>query len=130
MFGEYRKDGNLIKIQILQDFATVSLVLILFSIQIGVCIFVKYGIFSTTRLGWNVLLWVYGSEWLLFNANLAIFQLYHGENKLSKRWWWGPLMLSWIFIVLAHWNNSPRIAMSLHSDTLFWFRANQSLLFL
>ena len=21
-------------------------------------------------------------EWLLFNANLAIFQLYHGENKL------------------------------------------------
>jgi short-subunit dehydrogenase len=22
------------------------------------------------------------SEWLLFNTNLAIFQLYHGENKL------------------------------------------------
>ena len=22
------------------------------------------------------------SEWLLFNANLVIFQLYHGENKL------------------------------------------------
>ena len=22
------------------------------------------------------------SEWLLFNANGAIFQLYHGENKL------------------------------------------------
>jgi hypothetical protein len=22
------------------------------------------------------------SEWLLFNANWAIFQLYHGENKL------------------------------------------------
>ena len=27
-----------------------------------------------------VLEWV--SEWLLFNANSAIFQLYHGENKL------------------------------------------------
>jgi hypothetical protein len=39
-------------------------------------------------------------------------------------------MLSWIFIKLAHWNNSPRVEMSLHSDTLFWFRANQSLLFL
>jgi hypothetical protein len=26
--------------------------------------------------------------------------------------------------------NSPRVDMSLHSDTLFWFRANQSLLFL
>ena len=38
--------------------------------------------------------------------------------------------LSWIFIVLAHWNNSPRVDMSLHSDTLFWFWANQSLLFL
>jgi hypothetical protein len=37
---------------------------------------------------------------------------------------------SWIFIVLAHWNNSPRIDMSPHLDTLFWFRANQSLLFL
>jgi len=44
------------------------------------------------------------------------------------RWrWWGPLCthdtntLSWIFIVLAHWNNSPRVDMSLHSDTLFWF---------
>jgi len=36
--------------------------------------------------------------------------------------------LSWIFIVLAHWNNSPWVDMSLHSDTLFWFRANQSLL--
>jgi len=23
------------------------------------------------------------SEWLLFNANSAIFQLYHGENKLN-----------------------------------------------
>jgi hypothetical protein len=38
--------------------------------------------------------------------------------------------MSWIYIVLSHWNNSPRVDMSLHSDTLFWFRANQSLLFL
>jgi hypothetical protein len=37
--------------------------------------------------------------------------------------------LSWIFIVLAHWNNSLRVDMSLHLDTLFWFRANQSALF-
>jgi hypothetical protein len=37
---------------------------------------------------------------------------------------------SWIVIVLAHWNNSPRVEISLHSDILFWFRANQSLLFL
>jgi hypothetical protein len=38
--------------------------------------------------------------------------------------------LSSIFIVLAHWNNSPRVDMSPHSDTLSRFRANQSLLFL
>ena len=32
--------------------------------------------------------------------------------------------------MLVHWNNSPRVDMLLHSDTLFWFRAIQSLLFL
>jgi hypothetical protein len=32
-----------------------------------------WGILSTV---WRV------SEWLLFNANSAIFQLYHGENRL------------------------------------------------
>jgi hypothetical protein len=32
--------------------------------------------------------------------------------------------------MLAHWNNSLWIDMSLHSDTLFWFLANQSLLLL
>jgi hypothetical protein len=47
-------------------------------------------------------------------------------SSFSMGRWWGPL--SWIFIVLAYWNNSPRIDTSLHSDTLFWFRANQSLL--
>jgi hypothetical protein len=32
--------------------------------------------------------------------------------------------------VLAHWNNSPQVNLSPHSDILSWFRANQSLLFL
>ena len=32
--------------------------------------------------------------------------------------------------VLAHWNNSPRVEMSLHPDMLFWFRVNHFLLFL
>jgi hypothetical protein len=26
------------------------------------------------------------SEWLLFNANSAIVQLYHGENKVNFQW--------------------------------------------
>ena len=38
-------------------------------------------------------------------------------------------MLNGIFIVQSHWNNSPRIDMSPHPDTLSWFRAIQSLLF-
>ena len=75
------------------------------------------------------------SEWLLFNANLAIFQLYYGDKLIFNRWWWDPLCtrptrLVGSFIELAHWNNSPQIDMLPHSDTLSWFRANQSLLFL
>jgi hypothetical protein len=40
------------------------------------------------------------------------------------------IFFSWIFIMLVHWNNNPWIDMSLHSDTLSWFRTNQSLFFL
>ena len=39
-------------------------------------------------------------------------------------------MLCWILIVLAHWNNSPWIYMLLHSNTLSWFWAKQTLLLL
>ena len=77
------------------------------------------------------------TEWLLLSANSAIVQLYYGENKLILN----EIMmvrsalflintLSLICIVLAHWNNSLRVDMSLHSDTLFWSRVNQSLLLL
>jgi hypothetical protein len=31
-------------------------------------------------------------------------------------------------IILAHWSNSSRVHLSLHSDTLSWFRTTQSLL--
>jgi len=74
------------------------------------------------------------SEWLLFSANSAIFQLYYGEKKLiynemmMRSAFFKTNELSWILIVLAPWNNSLRIDMSLHSDTWFWFRANRSLL--
>ena len=76
------------------------------------------------------------SEWLMFNANSAILQLYHGENKLifnemmTRSALYKTNMPSWIYIVLAHWNNSPQVDMSLHLGTLFWFRPNQSLFFL
>jgi hypothetical protein len=35
---------------------------------------------------------------------------------------------NWIFLMLAHWNNSPRVDMSHDSDTLLWFQANHSLI--
>ena len=65
------------------------------------------------------------SEWLLFNANSAIFQLYHDEKKfifiemMTMSDLYLTNTLSWIFIVLAHWNNSPGIDMSPHSSTLY-----------
>ena len=62
------------------------------------------------------------------------FQPYHGENKLifnekmMRSAFYYTNTLSWNFTVLVHWNNSPLIDMSLHSDTLSWFRPNQCLL--
>ena len=38
--------------------------------------------------------------------------------------------MSWIFIVIAHWNNGLQLVMSLHSNTIFRFWANQFLLLL
>ena len=98
------------------------------------CLSHGFAIFSVTHIQYKMSEWV--SEWLLFNVSSAIFQLYYGENKLifnemmMRSALFQTNTLSWIFIVLAHWNNSPWSDMSLLSDTLFWFRANQSLLFL
>jgi hypothetical protein len=72
--------------------------------------------------------WV--SEWLLFNANSAI----SWQEQVKFQWDDDDVRFvldkhSSIFIVLVHWNNSLRIYMSPHLDTLSWFRANKSLLF-
>jgi hypothetical protein len=58
------------------------------------------------------------SELLLFNANSSIFQLSYGEIKLifNEMMMRSALYtLNWIYIVLAHWNNSLRIDMLSHS---------------
>ena len=61
---------------------------------------------------------------------------YHGENMLivnemmTSSALYKTNTISWIYIVLAHWNSSRRVGMSPHSDTLSWFWAYQSLLFL
>ena len=60
--------------------------------------------------------------YVFFSAfGLNIFQLYHGENMLTfneKSALYYTNALSWILIVLAHRNNSPRINILSHSDTL------------
>ena len=92
------------------------------------------------------------SEWLLFNAKWAIFQL---DEMMMMSVFYKINTLSWIFIVLAHWNNYEKTCCStphiiliqtccstphiiliptakhvapLH--TLFWFRQQNMLLHL
>ena len=70
------------------------------------------------------------------NTKWAIFQLYLGQNMSYI--WWDEFDVRFVldqhtfhfYIVLAHWDNIPRLDMLLHWDTLFPFQANQSLLFL
>ena len=59
-------------------------------------------------------------------------------NYISMRWLWCPLSTTptclvgffKIMVHVAHWNDSLRVDMSPHSDTLSWYWANQSLLLL
>jgi hypothetical protein len=65
-------------------------------------------------------LWVneWVSEWSLVSANLAIFQLYHGKNKLifnemmTRSLSTRPTRLDGLPTVLAYWNNSSGIDMT------------------
>jgi hypothetical protein len=61
---------------------------------------------------------------------VGICQLYHAEKVYIIRWWYPPNTFSWMFLVLAHWSNSPQEGMAFHSDTLSRFLANQYVLFL
>jgi hypothetical protein len=61
---------------------------------------------------------------------MSKFQLYYGENKLhfdNDDIRFDLDTLSWSFIELAHRNNSTRVDMSVHSDTLIRFRSIQPL---
>ena len=80
--------------------------------------FHKCVLLSFTSLGWGVSketmkMWKV-SRWQTTDDGLQVMVKAH--NAFDKLSWWG--------------NNSQRVDVSSHSDTLFWFRANQSLLFL
>jgi hypothetical protein len=62
-------------------------------------------------------------KFLWLGQFLIIIQPRFSENKLifnemmTRSILYLTNTLSWIFIVLAHWNNSPWVDMSLHSQT-------------
>ena len=69
------------------------------------------------------------SEWLLFNAN---FSAVSWREQVNYQWNDDEVHLLDQHTELDFYsaNNSPCVDMLLHTDTLFWFQANQSLLFL
>ena len=71
------------------------------------------------------------SEWVFSNLSAISWrkQVYHQRDDDEVRCVLDQ-HAELDFIVLAHWNNSLWVDMTLHSDTLFRFRANQPLLFL
>ena len=86
---------------------------------------------SSSACCWHTLLAHFWVSECCLTPKWAICHLYHGENKLhSMRWWRIPLCTRPTRLVgpLAHWYSSPRVDMSLHSDTLTWFRVHQYLL--
>jgi hypothetical protein len=64
------------------------------------------------------------SEWLLLNVKWTFLSAISWREQITFRFFDEMMMMSalyytntlrWIFIVLAHWNNSLRVDMSLHS---------------
>jgi hypothetical protein len=82
------------------------------------------------------------SEWLLFNPNSAVFQLYHGKNKSRPFVQYSDFVSEWSDISthgqLFRWASTIKIQLSgpylikkiTCSCHVFWSRVNQSLLLL
>ena len=64
------------------------------------------------------------SEWLFLAPKWAFCQLYHGENKLQFD---VRLVLDQHTLFDLYSARSPEVDISPHSETLSWFRANQSM---
>jgi hypothetical protein len=74
--------------------------------------------------------WV--SEWLLLNVKWEMFDYIIARTSYI-RWDYNDVCfvldqhtLVVFFILLAHCKNTTHVEISLHSDTLSWFQANQS----
>jgi hypothetical protein len=95
--------------------------------------------FYTRQLTYSItfMLFLYKSEWLLFSANSTICQLYHGENKLifnemmmRSALQYRATHLVGFYSASSLKQQSARIDMSSHPDTLSWFQTKHSLPFL
>jgi hypothetical protein len=100
---------------------------------------------ENTYDGWQMIHWISWSntisfqtlQWMsdcCFTPTQEFFSYIMARtSQLSMRWRGGLIctrsncLVESIYTVLAHWNNSSRIDMSSDSDTLSWFRANQTL---
>lgn len=78
-------------------------------------------------------------SWYQFQRIFGRIRVICLQNKIYKyiciyemrwSWWWFPSFLDQQRRVLAHWNNNPRVYMSLLSNPLSLFRDNLSLLLL
>jgi hypothetical protein len=105
--------------------------------------YAKWALFCQPPLSWITqdILLEFAMDWLLFNLKWAFFfsAIYMTRTSLSyifiRWWWWNPLSsrptcLLDDFYGASSLKQKSIVDMSLHSDTFFWFRANQSLLFL
>ena len=82
--------------------------------------------------GWCQFLWTVSDycltpKWTICQLHCISWreQVTFGE-KMIRPTLYKKNMLSWIFIVLAHWNNGLWIDISPYSDSLSWFQATIS----
>jgi hypothetical protein len=86
-----------------------------------------YGLWPWHKCFYRLCYRIWVSEWVserYLTPNEQFFSC-----NMSRNFFYQTNTLSWIAIVHDIWNNMVWVNMSLHLDTLFWFRANQSLLF-
>jgi hypothetical protein len=91
------------------------------------------------KMGWNPYLCSWLQQICCAKLTYWLVVVVRQFRNFSTILWWVQVNFQWedgevgyteldFLIVLAHWNNSPRVDISLQSDTLFWFRTNAVML--
>ena len=68
-----------------------------------------------SKIGHEMIFYVFLEGWLICNSSaMAWYEQVKFDEMITMFALYKTNTLSWIIIVLAHWNNSPRLDMSLH----------------